>query len=172
MGDKWKDIMCLTPQYIKKYCYNYSINIKNSLNDYNCSKTRNIKMNLGQYIDWLLSLENGDKSSDMRYIENNRTFLNDYGLILLHDCLPSEMSHQAVPRYRNFWLGDVWKAIVYFRKDPNLNIFTCNIETGISLIKKEINEQVLDLKIKNCKINWSCFKFNICCIHKRIFTKK
>ena len=84
-------------------------------------------------------------------IKNSLNFLNNGGLILLHDCLPSEMSHQAVPRYRHYWLGDVWKAIVYFRKDPNLNIYTCKIETGISVIKKELNENILDLAIKDCK---------------------
>ena len=84
-------------------------------------------------------------------IKNSLNFLNHDGLILIHDCLPSEMSHQAVPRYRHYWLGDVWKAIVYFRKDPNLNIYTCKIETGISVIKKELNENILDLAIKDCK---------------------
>lgn len=80
VGNKWKDIMCLTPQYIKKYCYDYSINVKNSLDGNGCSNIRNINMKLGQYIDWLLGLEDGYKSSHIQYIENNRSFLNDYGI--------------------------------------------------------------------------------------------
>ena len=84
-------------------------------------------------------------------IRNSLNFLNNDGLILLHDCLPTEMSHQAVPRYRHIWLGDVWKAIVLFRQDPNLNIYTCKIETGIAVIKKELNEDILDQTIKDCK---------------------
>jgi len=84
-------------------------------------------------------------------IRNSLNFLNNDGLILLHDCLPTEMSHQAVPRYRHIWLGDVWKAIVFFRQDPNLNIYTCKIETGIAVIKKELNEDILDHTIKDCK---------------------
>jgi len=84
-------------------------------------------------------------------IRNSLNFLNNDGLILLHDCLPTEMSHQAVPRYRHIWLGDVWKAIVFFRQDPNLNIYTCKIETGIAVIKKELNEDILDQTIKDCK---------------------
>ena len=45
-------------------------------------------------------------------IENSLDVLTPNGLILLHDCLPCRQSHQAVPRYRGRWTGDVWKAIV------------------------------------------------------------
>ena len=84
-------------------------------------------------------------------IKNSLNFLNHDGLILVHDCLPAEMSCQAVPRYRHFWLGDVWKAIVFYRKEPNLNIYTCKIDTGISVIKKEVNDTIINLTIKDCK---------------------
>ena len=84
-------------------------------------------------------------------ILNSIKFLNKDGIILLHDCLPREMSHQAVPRYRHHWNGDVWKAIVEFRKEHDLEIFTCRIDTGISMIKKTKNTDVLDENIQNFK---------------------
>tara|TARA_B100000401_G_C52761518_1_gene698426 strand:- start:29 stop:709 length:681 start_codon:yes stop_codon:yes gene_type:complete len=84
-------------------------------------------------------------------IINSLNFLNNDGIILLHDCLPSEMSLQAVPRYRHKWNGDVWKALVEFRKHKNLEIFTCKIDYGISMIKKKENSDILLDQIKNYK---------------------
>ena len=68
-------------------------------------------------------------------ILNSIKFLNNKGFILVHDCLPRSVSAQAVPRYRNIWNGDVWKAIVEFRTYENLEIFTCLADEGISIIQ-------------------------------------
>ena len=54
-------------------------------------------------------------------IKNSLKFLNQNGIILVHDCLPDSMSKQAVPRYRMTWNGDVWKAIVDFYHTQFLN---------------------------------------------------
>ena len=72
-----------------------------------------------------------------RDIVNSSEFLNDNGFILVHDCLPRSISNQAVPRYKLTWNGDVWKAIVDLRRDPNLEIFTCLADEGISIIQKK-----------------------------------
>ena len=48
-------------------------------------------------------------------ILNSIKYLNDEGVILIHDCLPDSMAKQAVPRYKMQWNGDVWKAIVDLR---------------------------------------------------------
>lgn len=84
-------------------------------------------------------------------IENSLKVLKPGGLILLHDCLPKKLSHQAVPRYRGTWNGDVWKAIVEFRTHDNLDIFTILMDQGISVIKKEKNKNQLKINIKNFK---------------------
>jgi len=84
-------------------------------------------------------------------ITNSLNCLNDNGLILLHDCLPTKMRSQAVPRYSHYWNGDVWKSIVKFRHWENLIINTVTIDQGISVIQKSKNLNKLDLKIKNFK---------------------
>jgi len=84
-------------------------------------------------------------------ITNSLNCLNDNGLILLHDCLPTKMRSQAVPRYSHYWNGDVWKSIVKFRHWENLIINTVTIDQGISVIQKGKNLNKLDLKIKNFK---------------------
>ena len=68
-------------------------------------------------------------------ILNSIKYLNEDGFILVHDCLPRSISAQAVPRFRNIWNGDVWKAIVELRTYPNLEIYTCLVDEGISIIQ-------------------------------------
>lgn len=93
-------------------------------------------------------------------IINSLKFLNDNGFILLHDCLPRSLSAQAVPRYRNIWNGDVWKAIVEFRTNPNLEIFTCLADEGISIIQVKKNSQVLKLKKNVLDLKFKDYYFN------------
>ena len=51
------------------------------------------------------------------------------------------------------WHGDVWKAIVDLRRDENIEIYTCLVDSGISIIQKKKNTQILKLskKIKDLK---------------------
>ena len=93
-------------------------------------------------------------------ILNSIKFLNHNGMILVHDCLPDTMSKQAVPRYKMQWNGDVWKAIVDLRQDPNLDIFTCEIDQGISVIKKKKNSSILKLSTEINKLKFKDFYYN------------
>tara|TARA_B100000989_G_scaffold58614_1_gene39890 strand:- start:4750 stop:5427 length:678 start_codon:yes stop_codon:yes gene_type:complete len=88
-------------------------------------------------------------------ILNSVNFLNDNGVILVHDCMPDSLSKQAVPRYRMQWNGDVWKAIVDLRKNKDLNIFTCEIDQGIGIIKKEKNTSILEINKSISKLKFS-----------------
>ena len=78
-------------------------------------------------------------------ILNSIKYLNDEGVILIHDCLPDSMAKQAVPRYKMQWNGDVWKAIVDLRRNTDLEIFTCEIDQGIGIIKKNKNTSILKI---------------------------
>ena len=94
-------------------------------------------------------------------IENSLDVLTPNGLILLHDCLPCRQSHQAVPRYRGRWTGDVWKAIVEFRTKEYLNIFTILMDMGISVIQKKKSNNPLKINEKNFKnLKFKDFYFN------------
>ena len=84
-------------------------------------------------------------------IDNALNILNDNGHILVHDCLPRTIAHQAIPRYRGSWNGDVWKSIVELRTRKNLEVFTCEIDFGVGIIQKKENSKILDLKIDNFK---------------------
>ena len=77
-------------------------------------------------------------------ILNSLKFLNEGGIILLHDCLPNNYFEQAVPRCQWTWNGDVWKAIVESRKSKDLDVYTCYADFGIGVIIKRPNRNLLD----------------------------
>ena len=55
-------------------------------------------------------------------IINSLKFLNDDGVVLLHDCLPNDYYAQATPRCQWVWNGDVWKAIVECRNSNEIDV--------------------------------------------------
>jgi len=95
-----------------------------------------------------------------RDILNSVKFLNDDGIILVHDCLPDTMAKQAVPRYKMQWNGDVWKAIVDLRQDPDLDIYTCEMDQGIGVIKKNKNTSILKLSTEINKLKFKDYYNN------------
>jgi len=93
-------------------------------------------------------------------ILNSIKFLNINGIILVHDCLPDTMSKQAVPRYKMQWNGDVWKAIVDLRQNPDLDIYTCEMDQGIGIIKKKNNTSILKLSTEIDKLKFKDYYHN------------
>jgi len=93
-------------------------------------------------------------------IINSLKFLNENGVVLVHDCMPDSLGKQAVPRYKMQWNGDVWKAIVDLRQDENLEIFTCSIDQGIGIIKKKKNTSILSLDKPINKLKFSDYYYN------------
>ena len=93
-------------------------------------------------------------------IINSLKFLNENGVVLVHDCMPDSLGKQAVPRYKMQWNGDVWKAIVDLRQDENLEIFTCSIDQGIGIIKKKKNTSILNLNKPINKLKFKDYFYN------------
>ena len=84
-------------------------------------------------------------------INNSITFLNDDGVILVHDCLPKKIWNQIVPRIYGHWNGDVWKAIVHSRTYDYIDTYTCKADHGIGIIFKRENKDRLILNQNNFK---------------------
>ena len=82
-------------------------------------------------------------------IINSLNVLNDNGIILLHDCLPDNVFTQAIPRCKKNWNGDVWKAIVEFRTNPDTDVYTCYADQGIGVIFKKKNKNLLKINTNN-----------------------
>ena len=84
-------------------------------------------------------------------IDNSLRYLNINGVILIHDCLPTKIWNQIVPRIYGHWNGDVWKAIVHSRTYDHADTYTCVADHGIGIIFKRKNSDRLTMKIKNFK---------------------
>ena len=84
-------------------------------------------------------------------IENSLNFLNTNGIIIIHDCLPSKIRDQMIPRAHEHWNGDVWKAIVEFRTKDDLDVYTCFADQGLGVIFKRNNKNKLNLNLRNFK---------------------
>ena len=69
-------------------------------------------------------------------IINSVKCLKENGIVLVHDCMPDSLGKQAVPRFKMKWNGDVGKAIVDVRQSEEWDIYTCEMDEGMGVIKK------------------------------------
>ena len=107
------------------------------------------------FIDGLHTYEQVKKD-----ILNSIDFLNQNGIILVHDCMPDSLGKQAVPRYKMQWNGDVWKAIIDLRQKEDLDIYTCEMDQGIGIITKKKNSSLLSLNKPIHKIKFKDYFYN------------
>lgn len=72
-----------------------------------------------------------------RDILNALQVLNENGSILVHDCNPTSLEMQVIPRSQKVWTGDVWKAWVRLRATrPDLKMYVIKAESGCGLIRR------------------------------------
>jgi hypothetical protein len=84
-------------------------------------------------------------------IKNSLIFLNDDGVIFLHDCMPERFIYQANPQAHFRWNGDVWKNIVECRTRNDIDTYVVHADHGIGMILKRPNKKLLILKMSNFK---------------------
>ena len=111
----------------------------------NFFKKNNIKFDI-IFIDGLHEYDQVKKD-----INNSLLFLNDNGVIFLHDCMPMRFMSQAVPRAKGMWNGDVWKNIVESRTRPEIDTYVVHADQGVGMILKKPNKKILKLSISNFK---------------------
>lgn len=75
-------------------------------------------------------------------IQNSLNYLVDNGVIVIHDCNPLEKIHSLVPRVTNYWNGDVYKAILNFRKNNIHTYFTVDTDCGCGVIIKDSSNNI------------------------------
>ena len=84
-------------------------------------------------------------------ITNSLLFLNDNGVVFLHDCMPTHFIYQASPRATIVWNGDVWKNIVESRTKSEIDTYVVHADHGVGMILKRPNKKILKLSINNFK---------------------
>ena len=105
-----------------------------------------------------------------RDILNSIKFLENDGIIILHDCLPPSIDRQRVPRTRYTWNGDVWKAIVEVRTWSHVDAYTILSDQGLGIIQKKYNSDILNLKITNFdKLSYKFFYENYPILMRTIY---
>ena len=121
----------------------------------NFFKKNNIKFDI-LFIDGLHEYDQVKKD-----INNSLSFLDDNGVIFLHDCMPGGFIYQAVPRSRGVWNGDVWKNIVETRTKIEIDTYVIHADQGVGVILKRPNRKLLKLKINNFKkLKYKDFFYN------------
>ena len=77
----------------------------------------------------------------LKDISNSLVHLNENGIIVCHDCLPTIERQQLVPRTNQmWWTGDTWKALAKLRIEAtDLEIRVVDTDWGCGLIKKGSN---------------------------------
>ncbi len=95
----------------------------------------------------------------LRDIENCLKYLNDSGVIIVHDCNPA-IEPQGCSTYLearelaeksgvilHVWNGDVWKAITHIRATrSDLEAFVLDCDYGLGVVRKALTEsQLIDL---------------------------
>ena len=111
----------------------------------NFFKKNNIKFDI-IFIDGLHEYDQVKKD-----IDNSLLFLNENGVIFLHDCMPTRFIYQVVPRATGLWNGDVWKNIVESRTKTEIDTYVIHADHGIGMILKRTNKKLLNLNINNFK---------------------
>lgn len=81
----------------------------------------------------------------LRDVSNSLRALRTGGVIVLHDCLPRTESQQQRIRDRRAWTGDVWKAVVSLRTDPNLDVAVADADWGLGIVVPRSNSEPLRL---------------------------
>ena len=90
-------------------------------------------------------------------IENSLKFLNEGGVIVLHDCLPEKYEGQLEKDIGYGWWGTVWKTFALFRiTRPDLKMYTIDTDCGLGIISKG-SQEVFDLN-NNEGIDWNLFQ--------------
>ena len=81
-------------------------------------------------------------------------FLNDDGIILMHDMLPRNSFEEAVPRKSIIWNGDVWKLAVEITNSTKENFKIAKIDRGVGIFKFSKNFNLINMdKIKEKKFD-------------------
>ena len=97
---------------------------------------------------------------------NSLNYLNDNGIIVMHDCFPPDniaamptklfptKEEQEIEGWSSQWCGDVWKSIVYLRRNLSdlLDVSVIDVDYGLGIVRVKnkidcklmINEESFD----------------------------
>lgn len=91
-----------------------------------------------------------------RDIMNSLDCLSEGGVILMHDCLPTNEFMQLIPlTTQNEWTGNTWEAYVKVRQERgDLSQFVVNCDWGVGVIQRGSQQKLV---INNMEVNYQNF---------------
>jgi hypothetical protein len=95
-----------------------------------------------------------------RDVENSLLRLREGGTIVMHDCNPAEKEHQERDQVAITWNGDVWKAFVFFRQEPNLDAIVGNFDFGVGILRARENSDPISLDTDYRELTWADLEQN------------
>jgi len=99
------------------------------------------------FIDGLHTYE-----QSLKDVENALMWLDNDGVIIMHDCNPTTASMAAtsqkeainIPGWNGSWCGDAWKTILHLRSlRTDLNVFVLDADYGLGIITKNKPDGIL-----------------------------
>lgn len=105
------------------------------------------------------------KEQSYKDVINTIKFLNDDGVIVMHDCNPTveyhTRSYEQYLKHRGHWNGDVYKAFIQLKHELNdWNCFVINEDFGCGIItKRQLSTQFKSNSIGTV-IDWTDFNTN------------
>lgn len=74
----------------------------------------------------------------LRDAENCLKWMNPNGVVLLHDCNPTDpyMASPTLVYGRPNWCGEVWKTIVNLRTRKDLSVYVLDCDFGVGVVRK------------------------------------
>jgi SAM-dependent methyltransferase len=112
------------------------------------------------FIDGLHTYE-----QSLRDVQNSLNFLNEKGIIVLHDCYP-ENKTEASPTYEEAkknsdfngsWRGEVYKTIINLRNRSDLFVCTIDCDCGIGVVFKGNPEKAFNYNMDIRKLQFADF---------------
>jgi len=107
------------------------------------------------FIDGLHTYE-----QSLRDVENCLKYLNPEGIIVMHDCLPSNEAEampsleeaKKHPGFKGFWTGDVYRTILHLRATrQDLFVAVVDVDHGVGIVKRGKPENMLDFKLEDIR---------------------
>jgi hypothetical protein len=110
------------------------------------------------FIDGLHHSEQVKKDFD-----NSFNFLSEAGVIVIHDCNPSEEKHTHIPRITKIWNGDVYRFVsTCLNGYGGINFFTIDFDHGCCVVRKRVGREAngMDFRLNFLAIGWQYFNEN------------
>jgi hypothetical protein len=93
----------------------------------------------------------------LRDILNSLNHLNEGGVILVHDCLPTQEYQTTHEDNGREWTGDVWKSIVDIQSKNDIEACTIDTDWGIGFIRKKPTDNP-NQELELMDLDWSTYE--------------